>query len=249
MSFSGIRITRSGSDVRDAADYQYSFNSDWPSLQIVYDKQIDVTYTGTTVVVKHNLGFVPFVLPFKGQVINDYSAFSWDKTNFYFTASASLDIKCFNIDITKNVTYPLITIPDNIKVDGYDKNYGIKVTKYGKNIKSDDLRDFILHSRGQSPAQLTVLTSTTGLITYTNPAGYSPMSFGFYQLPDSSWSGLNATTPAFQRYPYLFSFASPYDGYNNYYGCKVISGSAPYGVSIVVLRDPLLSINTSTVFY
>ena len=211
MSNSGIFITQVGASVPTAADYQFVFNSNWPSLQIVFSKTISIN-SGDHVVVPHNLGFYPLtmvyltqdasvtlqwqgVLPGKaytGRPDLEGGGFQTfiDKTNIYITGIAngsSMNIKCYNIDISAQKDYTLPKFP--AVNQPYDSSVGIKVGKFGKDIHSTDLRDFILHSRAQSPAILSVVTEKSaktsplggGLsrISYTNPANYVPWIYGF----------------------------------------------------------------------
>lgn len=256
----GIRITQAGISAPFAADYQYVFNSDWPSLSIAFEAVVDTsTSIFTTTKINHNLGFVPFFETWDvtGGVNNGriaYYVVSADKNNLYINGTGlKYSIKCYNIDINKPVNYafpkpPLFKTP-------YDPSTGIKVTKYDKSIGSKDLRDYILHSRAQSPAVLTILNqSTTSIDTmsYTNPAGYIPWAFAFTSTDGSRYVQISPGPT--QGLP-TFSFSYP--GSLNGVGLngKVVLaysnngvGTIGYGV-LVILRDPLVVANTKQVTY
>jgi hypothetical protein len=276
----GIYITQVGSSVTTAADYQFVFNSNWPSLQCAFDQLVTLS-PGQSQTLAHNLGFPPFTQgwllqngvsvgrifavseSFEGYQANVTMTF--DKTNVYLTnndsVSWTVNVKCYNLDISTpaNYTlpkYPLINQP-------YDKTTGIKVTKSGKQIKSTDLRDFILHSRAQSPAVLTVITQnqayngTTGgagyfyQLVYQNPANYVPWTFAFIDAGNGTYAGL---APGGQQSGFIFLLTKSLTGYTTQTNAPSYSAagaslsypdvnppsSTTLKASLVVLRDPLL---------
>jgi hypothetical protein len=279
----GIRVTQIGVSEPYAADYQFVFNSDWPSLAIAYEVVIDVPYTdgfSISAQVTHGLGFYPLVMGWSflnGVSIgrsfvasgnlsgpqNDVQI-SFDKQNIYFVNKGiynaltyTMSIKCYNVDISQGVDYTLPQFP-TVKTP-YDPTTGIKVSKNGKSIASNDLRDFILHSRAQSPAILSIVTqvttrpSGTKYIGYNNPAGYVPWVLGFVGGPgqDSTYSPI---APGAQQSGYLFGLQSAAQATANGETQALLQGSflfrpnATFG-SLVVLRDPLVLPNTLRVTY
>jgi len=262
MATPGIIITQPGIDARTAADYQMIFNSNWPSLQIAFEGVISVSAGGTGQTA-HNLGFYPITMAWYSvngvSMGRWYGTTSFDKTNVYIantgssnyfgarqtTSDVVVSIKCYNIDISQSKDYTLPLAP-TFKVP-YDSTYGIKVVKNGKAITSTDLRDFILHSRAQSPAILSILTQDKGkigggikAISYTNPANYAPWVLGFISVGGDNTKyqcyppGGNQAAPAFFQ---LGSTAIVWtDG---------ITGNG----TLVVLRDPLVLANKTQVIY
>lgn len=261
MSEAGIIITQPGVDVSTAADYQMLFNSNWPSLQIAFEKVITVTAGNVSPPIPHGLTFTPLTMTWflvNGiSVGRFYGVTTFDSTNVYIdnslnTSDVVASIKCYNLDITVNADYTN-PLPPTFKLP-YDPDYGIKIAKNGKNITSTDLRDFILHSRAQSPAVLHVGTvnqvyatdpNFTGTnIQYTNPAGYVPWVLGF--------ASLTSNTSIYQAYP---------PGNNQSFPAFVQIGATSYILpsslgsgtftngSLVVLRDPLLIPNTLRIQY
>ena len=251
----GIRVTQPGVSVPYAADYQYVFNSDWPSLAIAFEAVISVTANGTGQVA-HNLGFYPLTMAWYSingiSIGRFYGLTSFDKTNVYIANNQALSpvdvtvsIKCYNLDISKSVSY-VLQKPPVIKTK-YDPSTGIKVTKYGKSMGSNDLRDYILHSRAQSPAVLTIKTQADGIvgggtntITYTNPVGYTPWVLGFTS-PFGNNSIYECRPPAGNQASPAFFQLGP---------TAVIwtAGTTGNG-SLVVLRDPLVIPTTLRVVY
>lgn len=253
----GIRITQPGVSVPYAADYQYVFNSDWPSLAIAFEAVVTIPGTTYNFPVLHGLGFFPFIQVWNttgdinnGRVTN---GIFFDKQNVYInntTASTiTYSIKCYNLDITNAKSYVLPQYP--IVKTPYDSTTGIKVSKYGESIGSTDLRDFILHSRAQSPAVLAVITKSTtsnDVISYTNPAGYIPWAFAFASTDGVTYQivrpGASQSLPAF-----TFSYpAGPTKGTVQLAFGNSFPGTTGQG-SLVMLRDPLVVSTTKQVTY
>ena len=266
----GIILTQPGVTAEKAADYQMIFNSNWPSLQIAFESRVDLPYLATTTI-KHGLGFFPLVMAWAiagGQSVGRIFAPSgnlsgrqtdvdlkFDKNNIYLTNNGvdspityTISIKCYNIDITKEVDYTLPLMP--LVKTPYDPSFGIKVVKSGKDIKSTDLRDFILHSRAQSPAVLNISTtkssnvspvngSTVTNIHYTNPAGYVPWILGYASLDGGV--KYSPIAPGAQQSGIQFI------QYNNY--SAIGSLGIAHKASLVVLRDPLVIANNRRVTY
>lgn len=292
---SGFKISRAGIDVRKAADYQYLFNADYPSLQIAFNTILTANGAGT-VTVNHNLGFVPFTMVWvvddgisQGRAVGISSGSNYNNTTVtpsfnenqiqiytdtYTAKVRQYVIKCYNFDITKSANYTLPQAPTT--KTAYDPSYGIKVSKYGRKIDSKDLRDFILHSRAQSPALLAVVadyvtyqstipgvgTFTNYAYIYENPANYVPYALGFVRAEDKTWSeiapGGQQAQPAFKYLQKRYPGDPYYNTYDNYSINLNINGSfldhikanylPNYAGSIVVLRDPLLYLNTKQIF-
>lgn len=250
----GIIITQPGVSVQFAADYQMVFNSNWPSLQVAFDYTTTLS-PNQTITVKHNLKFPPFhittVCDLSGNFIttdvrSDYVQAKVNTTDLVLKASVFLNtpqivnVKLFNIDLTKQVDYTLPQ-PAILKTK-YDPTYGIKVVKYGKSIGSTDLRDFILHSRAQSPATLSVITEKSAVpappgggakaLQYNNPAGYVPWVFAFSGNPDFNTGVFYYTRAGFETQ------AVGGLSINLYPGAQLNFNFFNKG-TLVVLRDPL----------
>lgn len=275
----GIRVTQIGVSDPYAADYQYVFNSDWPSLAIAFEARVDVAYLAT-VTVPHNLGFYPLVMGW--SILNGVSigrtfgvsgnlsgpqndvALTFDNNNIYLRNNGiynqvtyTVSIKCYNVDISKGVDYTLPQFP-TVKT-GYDPTTGIKVNKYNKSMASNDLRDYILHSRAQSPAVLSIVTqvSTNNLggkfIGYNNPVGYTPWVLAFVGGPGQKQT-YQPLAPGAQQSGYLFGIDSASQAVSNGVTQARLTStflSFPnnnFG-SLVVLRDPLVVANTLQVTY
>ena len=263
MSTPGIIITQPGIDVKTAADYQMIFNSSWPSLQIAYEANI-VVGPLTSAQTAHSLGFFPLTMGW--LILNGISigrifgssgnlAFpqtdvilSFDKTNVYLTnnnstATYTVSIKCYNLDISKSIDYTL-PLAASFKLP-YDSTYGIKVAKSNKAITSTDLRDFILHSRAQSPAVLSIVTKptvyTTGIpyaIQYTNPVGYVPWVLAF--IGNNNGTKYSPLAQGSQQSGYLFTTIASTATSGSISALSRAFNPSSAIASLVVLRDPLV---------
>lgn len=287
-----IIVTTAGASVPYAADYQRVFDSEWPSIQCAFETLQTVAPSGS-ITVPHNLGFYPMVMTWTisgGISIGRSFAFSgnlsgpqneaivqFDKVNLYITNgdasnSYTLSIKCFNIDITKSIDYTLPKPP--VVKTKYDPTEGIKVSKYSKSIGSTDLRDFILHSRAQSPAVLSIQSLDKAIqyqpfgtfslydIIYTNPANYLPWGLAYTGTIGGKWQAL---APGTQQSGNIFIIAADVtqffsqDTQASAMGIKgsgsilriqgSFSGANTNTGTLIMLRDPLVIANTVSVTY
>jgi len=258
---SNIVVTQAGISARYAADYQMVFNSDWPSLAIAFEANVQVPYL-SSLTIPHNLGFYPLTMGW--TILNGVSigrtftssgnlsgpqndvTLTFDNKNIYLTNNGSfnqvtytMSIKCYNLDISKGIDYTLPKTP-TVKTT-YDPSNGIKVVKYGKSIGSTDLRDFILHSRAQSPAVLSIVTTVkNGIIGYNNPVGYVPWTLAFVGGPGQNQK-YSPLAPGSQQNGYQFVLANPQQSNPQTYitNSFLTNPNNNFG-SLVVLRDPLI---------
>lgn len=280
----GIIVTQAGISARYAADYQMVFNSNWPSLQTAFDTTITMS-PNSAQTVPHGLGIYPFTIctalsngisigriflqsqSFDVTPPSTVLAYSFDKNNVYLvngdlTNAYQVNIKCHNFDISKGVDFTLPAPP--ILKTPYDPTTGIKVVKYAKSIGSTDLRDFILHSRAQSPAVLSVVTEKSAFtgqpfssfyvyaVTYVNPATYLPWAFAFYDSGTGRYApiapGTQQSSPGFFLVQDVASYLTQTNAPSSVKGSGAVlsyqdtaaPGSSIKRASLVMLRDPLV---------
>lgn len=258
----GIKVSQSGYNAFTAPDYALAFSSSWPQLPIAAEFIQTIApfngggapYTYNPITFTHKLGYPAFARVWisgtgtglsTGHVAGDVYNLKTSTNSVTYSSPASTNnlsdritvfIRVYALNITQAVSYaykqpPVISTP-------YDPNYGIKIVKEGKDIASKDMRDFILHSRCQSPQVDSVLIGTSGqTISYTNTTGYTNWVFGFGSF-NSGTSFVPARTDATQSPPQLTIS-------NNVYSIGA-SGMIPI---IVVLRDPLFVANQVEVTY
>lgn len=253
----GFKISKPGYDARTTAGNNYSFNSSWPSLPIVFETTI--TSPGASITQPHGLTFAPFSMVW--YYYNDASGInnvcarlipSVDKTNIYITTPSGatrLKVRAFNLDLAKDIDYTLA--PGDTFNMPYDNNYGFKAVKAGKLITSTDMRDFTVHSRCQSPLILAVKTQDTipsanlatgigNVIQYTSQLNYPVWVYGFVRQASGKY------VPAAyysQSYPRTFT-----DGFKSYLGYGP-GASTDNGATLVILRDPMFAATKVTVQY
>lgn len=260
----GIFVTQVGASVATAADYQFVFNSNWPSLQTAFDQNVSLPANSfAPVTVSHNLGFYPLTFVYltlngryvgRADIGNSDVSCNIGKNTLYLTNGSSTNayianVACYNIDLTKPVDY---TLPKYPAVNApYDSTVGIKVSKYGKPINSTDLRDFILHSRAQSPAILSIVTEKSAKaspfggslsrLTYTNPANYIPWITGYTANTGTIYEPLiyQSANWAIQSAGLSINNTTTTLDFN----------PATGGATLVVLRDPLIVANAVQVTY
>lgn len=252
-----LQIAQLGYDTRNCPDWAYLFNSNWPNLAIAYETT--VTATGFDTVVAHNLGFPPLVMAwYTAQNVSwgrmPGSDLEVDPQNINIFADGQFTLRAYNIDISKEATYAL---PQgaNAKLP-YNNQFGAKIIKNNRNIQSNNLNDFVLHTRAQSPAVLDVatqsgkyyLTSSArhywpygnippggwNLIVYPLQTSYIPWSIGAIGLGGGSYQLSNGSGVYF-------------DASTN---SLVVNITESGGIgSLIVLRDPLFYPNVTQVVY
>jgi hypothetical protein len=175
-----------------------------------------------------------------------------DNNYLYISVSvtAPVNIKCFAIDLRQDADYAT-PVGDTFK-SGYDPDFGIKVVKQNKDITSRDLRNFILHSRAQSPLIVAVKTETSvnpanpTVLQYTFKQNYPVWVYGFVRQIPAAPAPRNASD--YYTYAPLYSQAFPgtsSDGITS----QIFFGPTANGASLVVLRDPLFAPTKDTVVY
>lgn len=259
----GIKVSQSGYSAFTAPDYALAFSSSWPQLPIAAEFIQTMApfnggaapYTYNPLTFTHTLGYPAFARVWvsgtgtglaAGHVTSDIYNLKTAKNSVTYSSPASTNnlsdritvfVRVYALDITKPVSYrykqpPVITTP-------YDPDYGIKIVKEGKDIASKDMRDFILHSRCQSPQVDSVLVGASGAnLTYTNTTGYTNWVFGYGSF-NSGASYVPAYPNSSQAPPTLLIS-------NNVYTNGGVSGMIPI---IVVLRDPLFAASQVEVTY
>jgi hypothetical protein len=226
----------------DSGYNPYIFNSNWRSLQIAFEQNVSVSASSTETVA-HNLGFYPLTIVWyinsAGESMDNFLYFSpylvkarFDTENVYVINSGSQNItasiKCYNVDISVPIEEDETTLKPSQSIEFDTSSIDTSI----------DMRNYILHSRCQSPAIFKIDANATGDdITYTFPDGYGLWAYGFYSPSgdDTKYEcaepSYNAAAPAFfQLYDKAIIWAN--------------TGSATSRVSLVILRDPLF---TSTV--
>jgi hypothetical protein len=175
----GLKITQRGTDISRAADYQTVLDSRWPLLEIILEKQIDVTLTPSGVdgyqVVKlldHNNNSLPgfefyqdtsVVDPAYATALNGYSLV-YTKNSVYISSlyvgasSHTLQpyrlkgfLRLYRTDFNKQFKSDTITISPEKDTD--DKVTGLKIldeNKAGANMRRPDYDNYSLNTNAKA---------------------------------------------------------------------------------------------------
>lgn len=257
----GIKVSQPGKDAPDAGDQDLLSSSSWPNPKIIFNGRITATteeIVQPTVswgkVLKHNLGYVPFFIHY---IPNDQfdavqgtfifrNLISADKNNIYIGATSGgaaqlpfdVGLIVFAIDIEKNFKTPSIDVGSSSTSRG-DENFGMRLTKQKKDIDSNDLRDYLIHSRTRSPMIHEVIngfpTESASLgkdFVYGHDLPYDPMFFAYIQPGPG-----RSLAP-----PYAYGLVNGFAGVST--SGKTIrinqQAGAGYKVSLIVLKDPFI---------
>jgi hypothetical protein len=267
----GFKISKPGYNASRTAGSNYIFNSSWPSLPVIYESTVTNTLGSTpTMTFTHNLGFPAFALfwaygpnssgfgtvgmRFVPDISNNSVTITKSRLTInqqaFLSTATKIDVKVYRLDLSKDIDY--ILAPGDTFKQPYDSNFGIKVVKQGKSITSTDLRDYILHSRAQSPLILAVKTEKTasaanvgvggtdGAVQYTSHQSNPVWVYGFVKLSASTY----IYAPFYsQSYPRVFT-----DGFTSYlqwFNYALGVG----GATLVITRDPMFAPTSSAVVY
>jgi hypothetical protein len=242
MADYGAKASLPGFDINTVVDYLQSFNSSWPLLKV----GMTGVYTG---IVTHNLGYPPFHLLATADGRLDQSA---GLIGTYGANSAVLRqasgagnqrYYICRLDLTQAFDAPIIaggSIPAAV-----DRDYGIKVAKPGKSIRSTDMRDFALNSSARSlmvhkVRPITpVLSGASFIATVPHGLPYIPIAFA-YVLPGINLLGLDIDKYYIVPPPIGVAGASyTVDATNVTVTIDATQFAPTPPVSVVVLKDPL----------
>lgn len=251
----GVKVALPGVDTATASDAQLLFSSSWPNIKIFKNLpflNITIDSTGNAnnfaQLYNHGLSFVPAVIPYGKAFFSTSSDTAdinrqnilADNQNLYVLTqgagpvSFSSRVSILYLDIETPFTAPITNNGDN-NVARADTNFGIKLSKVGKDIKSNDMRDFILHSSTRSPmihavvpGQIPASQSGFNTFSYTHDLSYNPIFFAFIQEPGIGT--LSSTTP--------YVLLNGYAGLSTVGNTISITGPSISKVSIIILKDP-----------
>jgi len=204
----GIKVSQKGYGVEDE-DYHQVFVSSFPTLKIhqmgsttISNSTLDVTLA------THSLAYNPVFWVFADREDPTQSAANWRLASpgaSQYIATSTQNLKwlgssrgapagsinlyyyIFRYDLTTSYTATQISTVAGSKAAVDD--YGIKVSRAGKDISSTDFRDFVIHSNTRSPIIHKTGTGTFGAgggnVTIAHNLGYPPMFFFYGQI--DSW--------------------------------------------------------------
>lgn len=178
----GITISQQGIDVEQALDAQKVLDSRWRYLEIAYEKALSlgtITSGITTEVFRHNLGFLPafdcYNLTTDAYITPNSSGAGLisDNNRIYFggffnpagLSNAKILLRVYNLPIAEEYTAPIQkTLPVSKVVS---TRYGVRAVHTGRDINSNELSDFSLHTSAKALA-----VQQTGLTTANSGTGF-----------------------------------------------------------------------------
>ncbi|CAB4176121.1 hypothetical protein UFOVP1522_13 [uncultured Caudovirales phage] len=257
-----VKLAQPGFNANTAGDQNLVFSSEFPVLKEHMSGVFDIgTYQGLALqsIYEHNLGYTPFFLVFdpQGQFVLG-SNWAVDETKLYFVNSSPALTGVYRwiiyrLDLFTNYEAPALDV-QFANIGGSDDKFVIKISKEGKDIYSDDLRDFSIHSRARSPLIHKVdakidwkeggFTVDNHLVASGLP--YSPIAFGFART-----ASVAPGTPRTTRN--LISGGQSAPKLSRNFTTKEINiqaaGLSCSKSSIVIFKDPILAPEIITVNY
>lgn len=271
----GIRISKPLYDVRTAGDSDLIFNSAWPSISQVFPSFTTSAFQGTSggSFTIDGIAEPLFALGWDtgdgltaSMVFPDIASID-DVGIFTFTGAGTnpqiydlINLKVYNINLSVDVEYPFIQPSSTAATTYADPNFGFKVPRSDttidapdahratKDINSTDMRDFVIHSRCQSPLVMAVkteasaITDTSGtytkIIRYTTPTGVASWVFGYIKRADGSY-----------LYAPYFGQAYPRTNIETATTYSIGWSGTDIGATLLVLRDPMFSSNDIQAVY
>jgi len=218
----GAKVSIKGIPVETAADHQLLFSSSWPLLKIHAQGSVTITNNkNDQVLYTHGLGYPPVFWVFtvdatKSIAFLRSASIMVSDTNLKFFgnagdsgASETIYYYIFTQDMTKEFTADALKTTDSDSNVGDD--YGFKISKEGKDVRSTDGRDFVINSSyrslqihktkyGEHEAGWTeTVTHDLGYIpfysVYFNLTGYAPTASYWWLLTSGEQEyGTHATT-------------------------------------------------------
>ena len=244
----GIKVSQPNYPVESAEDYKLLFSSSWPNLSIVASGRY-TTNNATTTVHTHNLGYVPMYLLWELSgaslsFVNKYGGlFEVNDTELREKGPNGLGGRTFfyqiyavDINIDFDASDIILGQADDIE-SSIDRNFGIKVSKPGKDIFSTDFRDYVIHSRTRSPMVGKIKQfDSSNSATITHNYGYAPMAYMYGNKVNSLDSGY------FTFYEISPESSTGWSLSTNATAVNIAKSGAADNVRIVVLKDPMIAV-------
>lgn len=208
-----LKISRSGYDVDSASDKELAFSDLWPLLPIEAEGVFEVnnTLTQPVTIYSHGLGYpavfkVYYETDFYGndgwyypasEAIQDLGlSCQMDSNNLVWTGnwySATplyLHWKVFRRSLLTDFNAENYNLVDSEESSSSD--YGLLVSREGKNVDSTDYRDFSIRSdcRQLIIDQSYHTTTPDYTMTLTHNLGYRPIYWIYYEAVSGKWETL-----------------------------------------------------------
>lgn len=249
----GLKVSQQGYSALSCIDWQLIFSSSFPALKIASMGTFSISGGAhDQTIVTHGLGYIPMFLVFTDRdlyqtIAGTLRLASPGLSQFFTVNNNSLKWQgssrgggavtmtgyyiIFRRDLIQSYNGLIVNTTPELK--NIKNLYGIKVARDGKDISSNDYRDFVIHSNTRTPIIHqsgfgTIGPSDTGEITIHHGLGYEPMFFAYAAL-DSFGDG---------RYQ---SLQNSFDSFAEA-DTQDIHLFIPYvcNYSYIILKDPIL---------
>lgn len=247
-----VKLAQPGYDVKTAGDENLIYSSQWPLLKIYKEGSATVTSTETVKITDHDLGYPAMYWFFTNNALSTYlgsaALTSEERSEFFGPAGDNIDINSsqlrhvpsttnptgqlklyyyiFALDLTQEFKAPIIKVG---AIGGGDsKGPVFKIAKPNKDISSDNLQDYIIHSRARSPLihQVAVSPGTVKRFVVNHDLGYNPMFFGYVK------SG--------GYYKLIATGQGGSSSFNSDNSNITFTDTAGKEITVVVLKDPFI---------
>jgi hypothetical protein len=249
-----VKLAQPGYDVKTAGDENLIYSSLWPLLKIYKQDKFTVSdVTQITTIAEHDLNFPAMFWFFSNATIDKWlgtgTMANERRSEFFGPIGANASIKVnenklvyepggfatgslnlyyyiFGIDLTKQFTAPIIKV--GAQSAGRATGRVFKLAKEGKSMDSNDLSDFVVHSKARSPLLHSVNPSPGVVKTFTveHNLGYNPMFFGYVRTDG-----------------YYTLIATGTGGSSNFTATEntvTFNDTGGKEITIVILKDPFL---------
>jgi len=202
----GAKVSRKGYDVNSCSDNELLFSSEWPLLKLHSTGTYSVSDIGSVTLTTHGLGYYPMYTiyytkdsgtttqldPNSGFYITcDDDKLYIDTTTAVGFGIDSIRWTVYYLDLFTEIDYGSINTTGTAQ--GSSSDYGIIVSKSGKDYDSTDPRDLALDSRKRSlivhqVANVAFVSGTVypNIPSVTHNLGYPPFYLSYEKLSSDS---------------------------------------------------------------
>jgi len=241
----GMKVSLKGYPVETAADHQCLFHSSWPVLKIeAQGSYVAGDSLDDEVMYNHDLGYPPVFLVYTNLPLTEshlnLGNCGVDEDNLVLmdtdgtAAGITFYYYVFRYDLTTDFESTQLSgvslTPESID------DFGLKISKEGKDVTSDDYRDFVIHSscRSLQIHKSGYIQSTIENQTIPHGLDYTPMFWGFYK-----W--INPEYDYWRQWVVYRQVAEAVAGKSDDTNLYIYPAGDPdwrYDISYIIFKDP-----------
>ncbi len=212
-----VELSQEGHDVTETGDENMIWSSRWPSIKTAREFVFDIAAQNVAQDYAHNWGestaFFVYTVGATASRPNVYSQLRLTDTLLRWIPTGGepatpLKLKCFVTDIKLEQNFLAEIFSTGGEPSIINRSQVVALSKEGKDVTSDDLRDFVFHSYCRSPMLHQVVNTTTAAVSSgpgvngvdaVHGLPYTPMHFA-YKKTASGWQhvvGIGGTEGVF----------------------------------------------------